>query len=161
MTVPQLSADRYARWRPHVENVLMRSGMDARDYKNEDPNWCALCETAHHWAITVESGSIWRHSYALVRAFPCLLLLFPVRSPLPIHQVMSLSALDDGTGTEKDEMENITYALGQRLAVGSTVEIESNTYALGQRLAVRSTVESESIVYALGQFGRREHREER
>lgn len=62
IAVPQLTAGHYAGWRPIMENVLMRSGIDGRDYKTENPNWIALCEAVDQWAIQDESDSV---AYAL------------------------------------------------------------------------------------------------
>lgn len=54
--------------------------------RSEDPNWFALCDAVDHWAITEESGSVRRHSYAFVRVSPRVsCCCFSVRSPLPIH----------------------------------------------------------------------------
>ena len=56
--VPRLAPGGYAAWRPVMENVLMRAGIVARDYKVENKDWAALVEAVDRWAIEDESASI-------------------------------------------------------------------------------------------------------
>ena len=67
LLVPRLSVapGGYAAWRPVMENVLMRAGIAARDYKKENKDWAALVEAVDQWAIEDESASI---AHALGRA---------------------------------------------------------------------------------------------
>ena len=65
--VPRLAPGGYAAWRPVMENVLMRAGVMARDYKVENKDWAALVETVDCWAIEDETASI---AHALGRLDP-------------------------------------------------------------------------------------------
>jgi hypothetical protein len=62
--VPRLSPGGYAAWRPAMENVLMRAGIAARDYKEANADWAALVEAVDRWTTADESASI---AYALGR----------------------------------------------------------------------------------------------
>lgn len=58
--VPKLTAGAggYARWRPLMENVLLRSGVATRDYAVLNPDWVALVSAVDRWAIDGEAVSI-------------------------------------------------------------------------------------------------------
>jgi len=66
VTVPRLvpTAVSYAAWRPVMENALMRAGVAARDYKEENKDWAALAKAVDEWTKAEESASI---AYALGR----------------------------------------------------------------------------------------------
>jgi hypothetical protein len=63
--VPRLVPGGYAAWRPPMENVLMRAGIAARDYKVASADWAALVEAVDRWTTEDENASI---AYALGRA---------------------------------------------------------------------------------------------
>ena len=56
--VPRLVTGSYSAWRPVMENVLMRAGILARDYKVENKDWAALVAAVDRWAMDDESASI-------------------------------------------------------------------------------------------------------
>ena len=59
MVVPQLdcTVGGYVQWRPQMENALMRAGVTARDYKEENVDWAALVAAVETWGREEESAS--------------------------------------------------------------------------------------------------------
>ena len=57
-TVPRLLPGCYAAWRPVMENVLMRVGVTADDYKEENADWAALVKAVDAWAKEDKKASI-------------------------------------------------------------------------------------------------------
>lgn len=62
--VPKLVLGRYAEWRPQMETALMRAGIAARDYRQENPDWAELTAAVDEWTQSDERASI---SFALGR----------------------------------------------------------------------------------------------
>jgi hypothetical protein len=64
VSVPQLKTGGYAAWRPVMENVLMRAGVLAHDYKDEEAHkrWADLNTAVEKWTRADEEASI---AYAL------------------------------------------------------------------------------------------------